>query len=215
MPFIWLTFTSVVTLDAAPRAAMQTYVIDLPQHTLRFSLPTEIAREVSPQQVEASFSPTDASFRRVGFRQIAGHMHDFKGPFWKGALGSLKFHVMIQKRYEEYRDEIASIDGLARYLQLWNKKVLSNDPIRSSDRSMLNVARAIRREWTTFDDPSCREPRQLEIYSLPLDQEMYLDLGFHMMMWGPGRGSESRWKPKAESLRESIKATIVLERKPQ
>jgi hypothetical protein len=42
---------------------------------------------------------------------------------------------------------------------------------------------------------------------------MFLDIGFNVMCWEGGRGKESKWKPKAEALREAIKATIVLESK--
>ena len=57
------------------------------------------------------------------------------------------------------------------------------------------------------------EPEELEIFSLPLDNDMFLDVGFNVMQWEGGRGKDKKWKAKAESMREAIKATIVSEPK--
>jgi len=156
----------MITMQAAP--AMKSYMIDLPHHVLRFSLPEEIAKEMTPLQVEKRFDPNEPGVFEGGFRQIAFHLHDFKGPFWVGAYGSLRFQFMVQKKNPEFGRDIAAVEGLERYVR----------------------------------------------HSLPLDGEIFLDAGFNVMAWDGGRGKESKWKAKAEALREEIKATVVLEPKP-
>lgn len=193
---------------AAP--VMQSYAIELPHHVLRFSLPEEIARDLSPREIEARFDPRDPSFVRNGFREIAGTMHDLNGPFWVGAYGSLKFHFMVQKRQAEFGGDITTVDGLENYVRQWNRTIEGRATGCIFSRTSLNGMRAVRREWDTFGDPNKREPEYLEIFSLPLSDEMFLDVGFSVKAWEGGRGKESKWKAKAEALREAIKTSIVL-----
>lgn len=190
---------------------MRPYKIDLPRHVLRFSLPEEIAREMSPLQVARYFDPNEPGVLEGGFRQLAGHLYDFKGPFWVGAYGSLKFHVMVQKKMPEYEDDISSIEGLDQYVRKWNRTIEGRATGCVFSQASLNGAPAVRRHWNTFVDPSDREPEDLEIFSLPLDDGMFLDFGFNVMAWESGRKNERKWKSKAEALREAIKATIALE----
>jgi hypothetical protein len=192
---------------------MQSYLIELPHHILRFSLPEEIARDLSPREIESRFDPRDPSFVRNGFREIAGTMHDFNGPFWVGAYGSLKFHFMVQKKNPQFGGDITTVEGLERYVRQWNETIEGRATGCVFSRASLNGMPTVCREWNRFGDSSNREPDYLEIFSLPLNDEMFLDIGFNVMCWEGGRGKESKWKPKAEALREAIKATIVLESK--
>lgn len=196
---------------AAQKSNMRDYAIDLPGHVLRFSLPEEIAMKMSPYAVEPKFNPLDPAYFRNGFRQVAGTLHEFKGPFWVGTIGSLKFHFMVQRREREYQDEIITIDGLDRYVR-W-KISIGNDAVGCVfSREMLNGRPAVRREWNTFDNPNEPQPENLEIFSLPLNSDMFLDAGFQIRQWVLGRDS---WKQKAKEMKEAIKATIVLEAKPR
>lgn len=202
----------MIIMQAAP--AMKSYMIDLPHHVLRFSLPEEIAKEMTPLQVEKRLDPNEPGVFEGGFRQIAGHLHDFKGPFWVGAYGSLKFHFMVQKKMSEYNDGITTLEGLDRYVRQWNGTIEGRATGCVFSRASLNGKPAVRRQWNTFGDPSKREPEDFEIFSLPLGDKLFLDVGFNVMAWEGGRGKESKWKAKAEALREAIKATVVLEPKP-
>lgn len=206
---LWLCWASMTAMQAAT-PTMRPYKIDLPRHVLRFSLPEEIAREMNPAEVEQWFDPQDASFIKNGFREIAGTLYDLKGPFWVGAYGSLKFHVMVQKKMPEYADDISNMENLESYVR-WKIGRGMNALGCDIARSTLNGAPAVRRHWNTFVDPSDTEPEDLEIFSFPLDDGMFLDFGFNVMAWESGRKNERKWKPKAEALREAIKATIALE----
>jgi hypothetical protein len=73
----------------------------------------------------------------------------------------------------------------------------------------------IARSQNTFNSPiTPEEPSAVDliVFSLPLDKEMFLEVGFRMTEWVPG--SAKKWKAKAESYREAIKATVVLDQKP-
>src|SRR5689334_6559253 len=59
----------------------------LPNHILEFSVPDEVARGMSPRQIN-SFFDTSEPFEK-GFRSVTSSLYDFNGPFWVGALGSL------------------------------------------------------------------------------------------------------------------------------
>ncbi|WP_404425806.1 hypothetical protein [Nibricoccus sp. IMCC34717] len=202
---------NIVTMHAAQ--VMRPYAIELPRHILRFSIPEEIAHNLSPREVEVRFDPCDSSFAKNGFREIAGTMHDFNGPFWVGAYGSLKFHFMVQKKRAEFAGDISTADGLEFYVRQWNGTIEGRATGCTFSRVLMNGMPAVRREWNTFGDSSTIEPDNLEILSLPLSDEMFLDIGFNIKEWESGRGKEREWKPKAEALREAIKATVILEPK--
>ncbi|MBP6864378.1 MAG: hypothetical protein KBC32_03800 [Candidatus Didemnitutus sp.] len=72
---------------------------------------------------------------------------------------------------------------------------------------------AVRRECDGFGGPNNQGPDHLVIFSLPLNDEIFLDVGFNVMAWTPDRAKDKKWKPKAEAWRELILATVVLERK--
>ena len=210
LPSLLLWWASIIAMQAAA-PEMRSYSIDLPHHVLRFSLPDEIANEMTPLQVEKRFDPNERGVAEKGFRQIAGHLHDFKGPFWAGAYGSLKFHFMIQKRAADYQGDITTADGLDRYVHWW----IGNDTSKFVlSHATLNGAAATRREHNTFGDRDKAEPEDLEIFSLVLDQDFFLDVGFNVMEWEGGRDKEGKWKVKAEALREAIKDTVLLEPQP-
>ncbi len=212
LPALWLWWASMIIMHAAA-PAMRPYTIDLPRHVLRFSLPEEMAKEMTPLQVEKRFDPSEPGVLEGGFRQIAGHLYDFKGPFWGGAYGSLKFHFMVQKKMPEFGGVITTMEGLEGYVRQWNGTIEGRATGCVFSRASLNGMPAVRREWNRFSDLSKREPDHLEIFSLPLTDEIFLDVGFNLMTWEGGRGKESKWKPRAEALRETIKATVVLEPK--
>lgn len=208
----WLCTMITVAMQAAAKPTMRAYSIDLPGHVLRFSLPEEIALGMTPNEVEKRFDPLDPAYFRNGFREIAGTMYDFKGPFWVGAYGSLKFDFSVMRRKSEYQGDITTIETLDGYVRWWIN-IGKHAKAFTFDRNALNGKPAVRRWWNTFAEPRVPESEHLEIFSLPLDEEMFLDVGFNIMEWKGGRGKAAKWKAKAEEMREAIKATIVLEPK--
>lgn len=96
---------------------MKACTAELPNHVLDFSIPEEMAREMSPRQVNSYFDPS-RPFER-GFQIVSRTMYDFKGPFWIGALGSLSFHVFVQERAAEYKGGISTAEGLEKYIYWW------------------------------------------------------------------------------------------------
>jgi hypothetical protein len=210
---ILLIGTNAIALPASA-PPMKTYVMSLADHGVRFSLPEEMTRGSWPIKVAAHFDPQHPSFLKNGFYSVFDTLHDLNGPFWVGAYGSLKVHFMVQKRDRRFAGDITTIEGLEEYVREWHKTIEGVRGDYTFSRVELNGMPAIRRERNTFGDPGKREPEHLEIFSIPLDEEMFLDVGFNVMAWQGGRGKERRWKPKAEALREAIKPSIVVDPAP-
>jgi len=194
---------------ATPANAPQT--IDLPHYVLHFTLPDEMADAIPPWKLVPKFDPADSNYLRVGSLAVATGLHEFKGPFWIGTRGYLGFNFTVQRRSREYGGEINTLDGLERYLRWWMRSGSDVEDF-SFDRSILAV-KCVRRWRDTFGGPanSAGEREELEIFSVPLDGEEFLDIGFHITESIPG--STAEWKQRAEELRDAIKATIVLEPK--
>ncbi len=188
---------------AANAPTMRTYSIELPDHVLRFSLPEEIARQMPEYRISKRFDSEDPAFKKDGFQNIAGWLHDFNGPFWIGAYGSLKFHFFVQHVRPDYPKKVRTQDELDTYVHWWNRSLSKFNFI--IEKAALNGMACTRRSTTTA--PPDAEHR--EIYSLRLSDELFLDVGFTIIEWKTGRTKS--WKPKAEALREAIKQTIVLE----
>jgi hypothetical protein len=212
LPALLVLWASVVPARAAA-PAMKSYTIDLPNHILRFSLPEEIVQGELPFKVVDPFDPQDPSFIKNGFYEIVGALYDVKGPFWVGAYGSLELHFIVQKRNAAIGGDITTIEGLERYVPQWVERVHGRSEKRTFSRASLHGMATIERAESTFGDTTELEPEEMEIFSLPLDEEMFLDVGFTVMGWEGGHGKEAKWKPKAEAMREKIKATVVLEPK--
>lgn len=193
--------------------AMQPYVIELPGHVLRFSLPVAMASGNWPVKQVTRFDPRDDSFARKDFYKVFSVLHDFNGPFWVGAYGSLKIHVMVQRRRAEFPGDIMTLDGLDAYVRSWTPTISSRSSGCVFAQVFLNGMPAVRRECDGFGGPNNQGPDHLVIFSLPLNDEIFLDVGFNVMAWTPDRAKDKKWKPKAEAWRELILATVVLERK--
>ena len=210
--WFWSAVTSAMYASASP---MRSYTIDLPHHVLHFSLPEEISRGMSSTQVETRFAPNDAAYLRDGFRLLGGQLHDFDGPFWVGARGSLKLHIIVIKRSAEIDQEIVTLSGLERYVRQWIGKKDYASSI-SYSQAVMNGEAWVFRLQDTFGRPATpMEPHaeHAQIFSHPLEEDMFLEVGFRLMEWVPD--SAKKWRKKAEEFREAIKATIVLEPKKQ
>lgn len=194
---------------------MTKFEIELPEHVLHFALPEEYVRAMTPAHVASEFDPSSpsfdqAGFERAGFRSIAGTLYQFKGPFWVGIVGVLSFDLIVNKRSDLYGDQIETVAGLQKYIERW----ISAGEYAGRfaiDRTTLNGRLVVRRAWNTFGNPEDPRPEEREIYSFPLGGEMYLEAIFNVGDWRPDR--RDSWKPRAEKLREAIKASIVLEPK--
>ena len=207
-----LGWLSSAALNALPAAApsMRPYVIDLPNHTLRFSLPEEIAAKMSPLQADPKFDPkTSKTYERDGFRGLASKYYQFQGPFWVGAYGALRFDFTVVRRKSDYRDGIATPHALARYVPWWMEQLKDADGYAFNQVRMAGALWAFRRK-STFGHVN-QGAEEVQGFSCPVDETMFLDVSFWITETMPG--SAAKWKPQAEAFREAIKATIVLQPK--
>ena len=196
----------------ATTPSMRPFDIDLPHHVLKFSLPTEITQKMSSLQVNKRFDPSDPSdpaFLRDKFIDLVSKSYQFDGPFWVGTYGWFQFSFSVVKRVPEASEDISTIEGLDRYVRWW-----SNNPPSdfNFDRSSLAGTTWLRRQKNTFGcEPKNDEQEDTEIFSIPLDKKMFLQVVFRISESVPG--SAPKWKPQAEAFREAIKTTIVLQPK--
>ena len=189
---------------------MRHFVVDLPNHTLRFSVPEEIASQMSPRQADPTFDPkTSKTYERDGFRGLASKYYQFQGPFWVGAYGALRFDFRVVKRREDYRGRIATPDGLARYVPWWIEGLKNAEGYAFGQVSMAAASWAFRRK-SRFGLVA-QGAEEMQGFSCPIDETMFLDVGFWITETVPG--SAAKWKPKVEAFREAIKATITLQPK--
>jgi hypothetical protein len=210
--FLWLYFAMTAAMQAST-PAMKSYTIDLPDYVLHFTLPEEMAKDIPPWKLVQRFDSTDSSYLSNGFLEIVAGYHEFKGPFWVGAYGSLEFGFSVQKPLPEYQGEITTLDGLGCYIQWWTNKTNPTYGFKF-DKGALNGTTWVRRWVNTFGSPlgsNLSELHEQEILSQPLNHEMFLEAYFNITE--SVAGSAKKWKQKADELRDAIKATIVLEPK--
>ena len=196
------TFLSAVIIGSAgniviakSKPANVTCSVDLPNHVLEYSLPEEVARQMSARMVDTHFDASEP-FER-GFRRITGTMVDFGGSFFTGPSGTFTFHVLVIERSAEYTGDISSAEGLKEYVSWWV-------PIRlRSEREHLGIVSI---NGTEAVSRGLGTP--LEILSFPLDQKMFLEFGL-LIRWLRA-GANAPWVKKAEAMRDSIRASIRL-----
>ena len=205
----WLSGAALNLLSAAA-PSMRPYVIDLPNHTLRFSLPEEIAKRMSPLQADPKFDPkTSATYERDGFRGLASKYYQFQGPFWVGAYGALRFDFRVVRREKNIEGNVTTLDALDRYVRRW-LEYLKNAKGYAFGQLEMSDSRWVFRRKSTFGQVA-EGAEEMQGFSCPIDETMFLDVGFWITETVPG--SITKWKSQAEAFREAIKATIVLQPK--
>lgn len=182
--------------------------IRLPQHDIQFALPSDMARSMGEGKIMRSFDPSDEAFVRDGFREIAGTLFDTGGTFWSGAHGSLRFHLMVQKKDENQSVNISTANGLKQYIAVQRTPFNKNGFIPDTRLLSLNSMTVVVREYNSFGSSDASKHERLLIVSIPIDDAMYVDLGLHVIEWKAGRGASNHWKQVADGLAEQIKASI-------
>lgn len=128
-------------------------------------------------------------------------MYDFNGPFWVGAIGSLKFHVFAKERVKDFEGDITTAEGLEKYID-WKIPIARKIGVLSC--TTLNGVRAVSRRFGEYD----------EVLSYPIDQQMYVDFGLSVDFIPGGKSSDRSWVKKAVAMRDAIRASIVFGPKP-
>ena len=198
------TFLSAVIIGSAgniviakSKPANVTCSVDLPNHVLEYSLPEEVARQMSARMADTHFDASEP-FER-GFRGIAGTMVDLGGSFFTGPSGTFTFDVLVIERSAEYVGDISTAEGLKEYVSWWLPTLRK---LRSEREHFglvtINGSEAVSRGLGT--------PQ--EILSFPLDQKMFVEFGL-LIRWLRA-GANAPWVKKAEAMRDSIRASIRL-----
>ena len=205
----WLSCFVVHLLPAAA-PAMRSYTIDLPQNVLRFSLPEEIAQHMGPRLIDKSFDPsTNKTFKRDGFRDLVSMYYQIQGPFLVGPYGALRFDFTVVRRVDGYEGDITTVDGLERYVRWWIGGMPENRDFSFGQAELAGVKWVFR--WRNTMGGGGVNAADVQAFSFPIDQTSFLRVDFWISETVPG--SAPKWKPRAEALREAIKATVVLQPK--
>lgn len=205
----WLSCFAANLLPAAT-PAMRSYTIDLPHHVLRFSLPEEIAQHMGPRMIDKSFDPsTNKTFQKDGFRDLVRMYYQLQGPVWVGAYGGLRFDFTVVRRVEESKEDITTVDGLERYVRWWIGGMPENRDFSFGQAELAGAKWVFR--WRNTMGGAGVNAADVQAFSFPIDQTSFLRIYFEITETVPG--SAAKWKPKAEALREAIKATVVLQPK--
>lgn len=189
---------------------MKEYTINLPDQALHFRIPEEIARTMSPSRVMREFSPLhSSSYIKSGFASVGSAYFEFNRGLLSGASGAIRFDFMVQRKSDKYGGDITTQAGLEQYINEWTDDTEHAGRL-SIDKVQFNTMPAVRRSWNTFGNKTERRPEELEVFSLPLTETMFLDLAFIITDWAPSRSDA--WKREAEAMREAIKSSVVLKR---
>ena len=195
---------------------MQTYAVQLPSHVLRVALPDEIARGKWPVKYTDTLDLQNPSFVRDGFYDVLEALGDFDAPFfWSEPYGSLKINVVVQKKSAAISADIMTLDGLELYIREWKKiSPGAGGPPPVYAHVTINGMPAVLRSLDTFSISGSDEPHDSQIYSIPLTPEMFLNFNLTIVAWKEDRAKEPKWRPKAQAMRDSIKASLALSPKP-
>jgi hypothetical protein len=121
----------------------------------------------------------------------------------------LKFDIRVVRRETEIRGNITTLDGLDGYVRRWIQHLKNAENCAFGQWDMAG-ARWVFRQLNTFGQVSAGA-RDMQGLSRPIDETMFLDVGFWITEIVPGR--TPKWKAQAEVFREAIKATLVLQPK--
>jgi hypothetical protein len=193
---------------------VESYTINLPDHQLTFSLPLGMAPSAQSRNIEHNFTMDDLSFVKNKFCILVKLMHDIGGGFWSGPYGSLKFNVVVQQCDPTIKGDVSTIDCLEEYIKEWSKSRHSDGENYVVSRGVLNGIPVILRERSSFGDKKRLEPSEDIVYSLPLNDAVFLNIVFTIKGWKAGRGKEDQWKLRAEALQEVISNSIRLKAFP-
>jgi hypothetical protein len=179
------------------KAAARSYVIHLPSHLVRFSLPTEMAREVPEDLVPDYFDPAEPGVFQKGFHSLANALHDFNGAMWVGALGSLSFDLLAIERSPEFQGDISNAEGLEKYIRWW-VPLVGKGVASFFGRIELNGVQAVVRRFGDWE----------EMISFPIQNDMFVE--FHLGIDTVSGTAHGSWVRRAESMRDAIRASIVV-----
>jgi hypothetical protein len=199
---VWSSLTAV----KAESREMKQYTVALPNYVLGISLPAEIVHGDVPIKHMQRFDAQSPDFLKSGFDEVFAAMYDVKGPIWVGAYGSLILHVSVKRKEQEIGGGIESVDALTRYIEKWRKSF----PPGAVSRSSLNGIPAVKSVRSNAGETG-RAPSSVEIYSIPLNDEVFLEISFRVTQWDAGRSKQGKWRPKVDAAREFIESSIVLE----
>jgi hypothetical protein len=182
--------------------------IEFPSCKLHLSLPPDVKLNPWRQPPDPIFYTSDPTFNKNGEADLVSAYVDFDGPFWVGTRGSLSVGVFVQRRDGTYNGSISTLDDLDRYIRWWSK----THPEFQFDWINLNGSIWVRRWYDTFGRGLKPDQMRNEIYSIPLDNEEFLEISIQINEWIPG--TTDKWKAKADLFRKAITESILLEKKP-
>jgi hypothetical protein len=188
---------------------LNTATFNFPKHSLSISLPRGFwLRDPGPSNT-VTVNLANREFLKDDYLQLASVLNDFTGSIWLGPPGSLRVTVSVQKRHSDYPKRIQSLDELQSYIRWFLVKTNSGEGSEVS-QTKLNGVPAVVRKWYNLGGNVVEDVATTEIYSLPLSDDLFVNIGFVIITYSHGRESYSSWLPKSIALREAIVKSIQL-----
>jgi hypothetical protein len=157
-------------------------------------------------QIRTELDLLSPTFFKAGFSDLVYHGHDYRGPLWIGAYGTLEFAIRVIRRENGYSGKIHSKDELESYLRWWiNRRQTPLHLVFSRKTIGVIPSQWIQRRASEFDSGSKvagANAREICIYSTPLDNDLFLEIAFTTTEWK--ERSRVKWKSQADALREEI-----------
>ena len=183
------------------KRGMRAFVIHMPGHLLEFSLPNDLAWQLKDGRVPDYFDPKEPDAFENAHRTLASAMHDFNGPFWTGALGSLSFELNVYQRSTKYEGNVTTAEGLENYIDWWIPTIVRPHAASRFGRVVVNGIPAVSRGAGSWN----------ETISFPLDEASFVE--FRVRIVAVAGRTSGGWAHKAEVMRDSIRASIVVRKK--
>lgn len=185
---------------------MREFEIELPDHVLRFALPSRLADKVGSNQVRGKFDPSDPQFQKTGFYRMAGSLFDFGGAFLRQPKGSLRFDVFVRRRSANYSGDIQQPAILKEYL---DTEIEVSDPGYGFDYRLVEIGESkwVQRSKNTIMTTA---PNRADgqILSHAAGPDLIIEFGIRIMAWEQVK--DHKWLREAEQAREAMKASLRL-----
>jgi hypothetical protein len=214
---------------AESKQEMIPFTFDLPNHVLHYSLPGEMFPPKWHLKLNKKFDTQDIGWVKNKDQLIVRLLHDIDSPFWiVGPYGSLQIFFSVSEKERGYGKKINDIKGLEEYIR-WSLFKESYSSVRENFKTvnlincpslgeaygiMVSYSIPARDERTLKPGEWSLFPGDYQSLYIPLTDEIFLHLSIEISDCQGGRGRESRWKPKAEAMRQAIQGAIRLEPKP-
>jgi hypothetical protein len=213
--FIWGWVVAFMQMSEsyASGSEMKQFLINVPPHRIAFSIPQQVVNANSERKWTSNFAITDLEKSEAMSETLAKFDFIFSGPIWRDAYGIFTFDLSIIKRDPKIGDGFSTIPELASYIRRWCNSSSQTEPdkLLLVEQVNLNGLDCVRRSFHNSNNLNVVGSYSLEVYSIPLGRDCFLDIAFVINPLSGGRTRLSKWTPRAEEWKQTIRRTMSVE----